>query len=285
MASTRHSEALLVSYHLLASLLLFAYAIELNTVPLYSRILLACVALLLSAASIFRRFETSLWCIALTLLAQQLFTTPFLVANHHYCLFYLVLGLLMASAREADDRLSFLATNARLLAAVIMGFAVLHKIFSPSYMNGDYIGFMWAKGSYFAPFTPFVAPSIEKIVESNLQSLVAFRALPPSTSAFVKINAPFPLFDTMVWLTVWAILAAEFLAALFLLAFPKAIGTLLLNGGVVLLIAIARQEFVFLSYFFLLLALSTGGISISANVILLGASGVLSLIQILSILS
>lgn len=280
MAASRHPAWVELWYQLLASLLLLAYACELHSAPWHFRTLLSCTALCLCVSSLCRIFTPALWGLSVILLAQHLFAKPFLVANHHYCLFYLSLVLLVASTRPPQERPSLLESNARFLAIVIMGFAVLQKLFSPSYMNGDYLGFMWAKGSYFTPFTQLLTPHIEQVFQSNLKAIVAFRDSPPSPESAVLLAEPFPLYGPVVWFSVWSILIAEFLAALTLLIFPTAVMTLILNGSVVLLIAVARQEFVFLSYYFLLLALSTGGRHVYANIVLLSASGILSLIQI-----
>jgi hypothetical protein len=280
MAESRHPAWAEFWYQLLASFLLLAYACELHSTPWHYRALLACLALCLTVSSVRNVLSPTLWTAVVILLAQRLFAQPFLVANHHYCLFYLSLAMLVASMRTPQERLAILESNARFLAVVIMSFAVLHKVFSPSYINGDYLGFMWAKGSYFTPFTQLMTPRVEQVFQSNLQSIVAFHDSTPNSAGSAQLVVPFHHFDLIVLLTVWSILTAELIAAIALLLFPNKLLTLALNGGVVTVIAVARQEFVFLGYYFLLLALSTGGKRVCANILLLSASGILSVIQL-----
>ena len=87
------------------------------------------------------------WLIPFGFLAYHLCMDPYGRANHHFALLYVCLAMACCLSATPNQREHLVGVNARWLLIGIMGFATMHKVLSPEFLDGSYTGFLLATGS------------------------------------------------------------------------------------------------------------------------------------------
>ena len=118
------------------------------------------------------------WLIVLVGLVMGIAWRPLAVANHHYVLAWASLAMVLALSAEPDARESLVRHNARWMMVAMMAFATLHKLISPSFMDGSFLAFGITAGSFGEPLFGLCASCAEAI-DTNLDILGEFRATLP----------------------------------------------------------------------------------------------------------
>lgn len=244
--------------YFVALLLFLAYATEMTAGGTLFKLSLGALSTLGIFLCLARMQTVFIWLGFLSFLGYLVVVKPFILANHHYVMMFVCGIMIIWHIADKDERIELVATNARLLAAVIMLMATFQKIFSPTYLSGNYIGFMWAKGSYFAPITQRLFSNYEETVRRNLERIVAFRQTMPSSILSIELEPPSEYYGLFVSLTVWLIIVTEGVAAALLITARNLQITYWFTTVLTLSIAMARQELTFLSCFCFLLALASG---------------------------
>lgn len=240
----------------IALILFLAYALEMTSGGMLFKLILGATSVLGITLWCFRLNTVLVWIAIGLLLGLQLLQMPLIVANHHFVLFFICGIMVISHIADRDLCCKIVSDNARLLAATIMGMATLHKIYSPTYLDGNYIGFMWIKGSYFSPITRLLIPDFEATVNRNLERIHIFRQTIPSDSFSMVLEAPTVHYEWLVFLTVWLILAGEAIATTLLVATPRWSTTYYFTTVLVVAIAVARQELTFLCCYCFLIAVA-----------------------------
>jgi hypothetical protein len=87
--------------------------------------------------------------------------------NHQYLIMYWCLVLCLGYGAATRDRKRIIAFNARALIALCMGFAVLAKLVSPSYINGAFFQHTLLLDPRFAVVSEHVAGMTEEQLNTN----------------------------------------------------------------------------------------------------------------------
>lgn len=195
------------------------------------------------------------WAAMATILVVGVFMLPFDVPNHHFVLAYVTLALAIALSAPETARASTLRWNARWLLVAIMGFATLHKVISPAFMDGSYLAYVLATGGFGAPVLALCHACGAAAVQ-NASLVGEFRAALPASEAAVMLAAPLPNLAVAGRAFAWAIVAGEALLFLaFLVAPSRRVSHIFLLVFAATL-GVIRQEFLFISVLCLLGLLS-----------------------------
>ncbi|MEN1681383.1 MAG: hypothetical protein AAGJ46_17510 [Planctomycetota bacterium] len=186
------------------------------------------------------------WVVVLSSLLWTLVGRPLDVPNHHFMLTYVSAAVALSLGARPALRAETLQRNARWLLVVLMGFATVHKVVSPTFRDGSYLGYEIARGGFGDPVMPLLG-SVGQVSAENDRRIVGFRARDPASAESVTLDPPVPFFPEVAVGFAVLILAIEALIfAGFLLAPRHAVSHLLLISFATTL-AVLRQEFTFIS--------------------------------------
>lgn len=186
------------------------------------------------------------WALVAAGLALGIAGRPYAVANHHFVLAWASLAMALSLSAPVEERQGLVRHNARWLIVALMGFATVHKLASPDFMNGAFLTFGISTGSFGEPLLRF-CDGCARIVEENQRTVGAFRALPPDSVAAVTLRPPIANLVAAGRAFGASILIVEAaLFALFLLA-PRGRAAHVLVLAFAVGLAMIRQELVFIS--------------------------------------
>jgi hypothetical protein len=231
----------------LALLLFLAYLVKGSGLPIAADIAVIIVIL----AGLIRpdfQHQSGYWGLILLHMVVELAMGWFEVPNHHFVLTYLLIAVTLCAACEDAEFASLMRTNARWLLVGIMGFATLHKALSPTFMSGEYVGCMLARGSFLEVVAPLF-PDFASITDANVEHIRDLLATSPNIdpSASVTLTAPVPYFRAVTMAFVWLIVLGELWLAVVVAAFgSRPIATWSLWCFVVGL-SLIRMEFMFVA--------------------------------------
>jgi hypothetical protein len=187
------------------------------------------------------------WGAATLLGAFALARAPLAVANHHHLATWLALAVTLA-ALARDDPAPPLAESARWLFAGVMGFAALHKLLSPDYRDGSFLGFLIARGGLLEPILVHLDQPAS-LLGTNAAAVDSFLAAPPTPGGTLALAPPFGHAELAVIARTasWAIVVVE---AAFAVAAALRPRSPWLHGALLAFLAalaVTRRELVFLS--------------------------------------
>ena len=211
-------------------------------------------------AGVTKRFSYWVWPLVAITLLVALLQRPTDVPNHHWMMMYVSFAISLSCliGRTDQERLDDLAASTRWLIVVLMGFATVQKLLSPSFMDATYIGFELARGSFATPVLKFFSETYQ-IVESNNALVDQLHASPPSELAEVTLPPPYPGLTYLAYGFTAAIIGMEAWLFACMVWLPKRVMTHLSLIAFAGTLAVLRQEFTFISVVCTLGLLSCGG--------------------------
>jgi len=228
-----------------ASLVYVAYMIEAGELPLLIRFTILLLMLYQLLVRPIRLFWF-IWLIVFVLLAIPVLWLRFDLANHHYVLTYLALAFFVSSAGTSTAIPENIAANARWMLVLILGFATLHRLLSPTFPDGSYIGFMLSKGGFFSYITDWFSPARQAIEQNQaLLNRLSEHSLTPHEA--VVLQPPVPYFGWVTKGIVWMMLVVEVWLGLAVLLAPGQTFTHLSLLAFVGILSVMRQELEFIS--------------------------------------
>ena len=155
--------------------------------------------------------KPAFWGLILLHMVAELARGWFDVPNHHFVLTYVALAVTLNADRDDVEFAENMRVNARWLLVGIMGFATLHKGLSPTFMSGEYVGCMLARGAFLEVLAPLFS-DFQAVTDANVEHIRDLLATPPTIApdASVALTAPFPHFRAVTMAFVWLILLGEF---------------------------------------------------------------------------
>jgi hypothetical protein len=185
--------------------------------PVRTGLLVLCMAGIVSQAAWLQGWR--FWAVIAAILAAQAAALPLTVPNHHYALTWTTFAIALTLSAEESEREELARQAAAWIIVAIMTLATAHRLASPAFMDGSYLGYMLATGGFLKPILS-VCDGCVTAAQAN-QALVAdLRAAVPSTGEGVTLQ-PLPHLPNLVVATRGfgtAILAIEAsVAILFLL--------------------------------------------------------------------
>jgi hypothetical protein len=231
----------------LALLLYLAYLVKGSGLPIAADVAVMGVIL----AGLIRpdlQQKTGYWGLILAHMVVELIAGWFDVPNHHFVLSYIAIAVTLCAALDDAEFADHMRTNARWLLVGIMGFATLHKGLSPTFMSGEYVGCMLARGSFLEVVAPLF-PGFDSICDANVEQIRDLLAVSPNIEpgASVTLTAPVPYFRAVTMTFVWLILLGELWLTIAVAAFgSRRIATWSLFAFVVGL-SLIRMEFMFIA--------------------------------------
>lgn len=188
--------------------------------------------------------NTLFWAAITGLLLVDLYFGYLTVANHHFLLVYLALVAL------ADVRLkpgeSFLEKNIKLLLFITLLFSGLQKLFSPTFLSGDYYYYVLNTGGFFKPLLGYM-PEAEATISHNRELIQALNESAPKAGEAIVFKPAFAHTYTLSLIISWGTVLLELAAAVALLLKPKGRLTHLLLLALIASIFFMRLETGFLS--------------------------------------
>lgn len=162
-----------------------------------------------------RRFEPGLIGLYFLSLLTGIYMIWYDAPNHMFLL--LVLTLLLLYIEKTAD----FGKNLRWILVIVMGFATVHKLLTPNFMSGDFIGLRIASGDFFRPLLISGAvPEIKEELAQNASTISEFEFKDPNFKETVKLRVatlPFTFFKDRFS---YMIVGMEFLLTALLLFFP-----------------------------------------------------------------
>lgn len=169
----------------------------------------------------------------------------YVIANHGFMLLWIGLALSLALACEAPDDAMVLRRNATALLAILMGVALIQKLRSGYYMEGDLLGGLLIQGEIYKNLIGTFLPEWPGLIADYQAAVEGLKARPEAASAVIAVP---PLVATLaVRMTIWSLVAQAVLEVMIL--FRARVGMLLHLAilGFVLVVYSTRNENVFLS--------------------------------------
>lgn len=191
---------------ILFSAIVFVFFTTKDYIPFVARLVVPFLLLVLVAANTMRqRFILLFW---ITLgLALNVVLNFYVIANHGFVIMFIGVALLIACASE-DGASDTIARAAVYLISILMGLALIQKLISPHYMNGDLIGSYLANGYMFKTLISLFDPSWPQTVHQNLAAQKDLMALAPASQSAVSVTIP-PLIQVLAIVLTWAALASQ----------------------------------------------------------------------------
>lgn len=178
-------------------------------------------------------------------LAAIVLANYYVIANHGFILVWSGLALCLALACDAPRDLMILRRNAAMVLGLLMGLALVQKLTSGYYMQGELLGDLLVQGEMYANALGLVIPGWGDVVAGYRATGAGLMAEPAAGSAVVVVPA---LVTGLAVAMTWASLAAQ--AVLEVLILWRARAGIWLHVaviGFVLLVYSTRPENVFLS--------------------------------------
>jgi len=115
--------------------------------------------------------DSKFWILTICLFIPNFIFQYYLVANHYFVMFYMLLVFLLASYFYSDTD-NIIRINAKWILAFMMIFAVIHKLLSHQFISGESIGFLMYFGQLFKLFFELFHQNNE-ILADNSQAINA----------------------------------------------------------------------------------------------------------------
>lgn len=186
------------------------------------------------------------WLVVLGSLLYSLIERPLDVPNHHYMMTYLALALVLIFSSPKEKQLSVMASNMRWMLIVLMAFATVHKLLSPTFLDSSYLGYELVRGGFGDPVLPLFG-EVADISAENDRLIENFRNQPPDQVQSVQLSPPFASLTTVAFVFAITILAIELWLCVGFLAFPGWLLSHLSLLAFIITLAVLRQEFTFIS--------------------------------------
>lgn len=191
---------------ILFSAIVFVFFTTKDYIPFAARLIVPFLLLLLVTSTEMRqRFSLLLW---ITLgLALNVVMNFYVIANHGFVIMYIGIALMVACA-SGEDASKNISRAAVFLISILMGLALIQKLISPHYMNGELIGSYLANGYMFKTFISLFDPSWPQTVHQNLAAQRALMDVAPAATASMSVTIP-PAIQVVAVLLTWAALASQ----------------------------------------------------------------------------
>lgn len=132
-----------------------------------------------------------IWLAIFFILFSKIVESFYSPANHHFLLMFSALLLFHVLWQPEEQRVAFLARNAKWLIVVVLFFVSLQKLMAPSYMNGEFFTYMLMRGHFFVPI-PVLQPDYAEWSKQNLELLYEVRALIPGEENCISFSVEHP---------------------------------------------------------------------------------------------
>lgn len=186
------------------------------------------------------------WFSVSTLLLLNIIVDWYHPANHHFLLFYVCTIIGFTFLQKKDEQIDFISTNFRLVLIILMFFASIQKLFSPTFIDGSFFGYILLKGGFLEPFLAF-SSSYQEWTEVNYALIKSSSNVDPNLYLETKLIGNSSLFRTICKFSSYMIFVVEFVVFYILIAVESRI---VRQVSLILLIAaifITRLECGFLS--------------------------------------
>lgn len=178
-------------------------------------------------------------------LAVIVLANYYVIANHGFMLLWAGLALCLATACDAPRDLVILRRNAALLLGLLMGLALVQKLTSTYFMQGELLGGLLVQGEMFGNALGLGVPGWGEMLVGYRAASEALMAEPAPGSAAMVVPAAVAVLAVVM---TWTSLAAQaVLEVLILLRARVGIWLHVAVIGFVLLVYSTRPENVFLS--------------------------------------
>ena len=201
------------------------------------------------AAVVFRRGSLQArwpWVIITASMAWVLFEIPYRLGNHHFVLCYIGLAMVLCAGKDTERFLTDIRVNFRWFLVAIMTIASVHRLLSPTFLDGSFLALMFARGAFFEPLFALSAGTQEAFLANNQAMWEAGRSYPGNASP-TTLTAPFGNFAFVCQAFVILILLGEMAIAA---AFAFFRSPWIRHGALfpfALTLGVVRSEFVFAS--------------------------------------
>lgn len=178
-------------------------------------------------------------------LAVIVLANYYVIANHGFVLLWAGLAISLASACDTPRDLVILRRNAALLLGLLMGLALLQKLASAYYMQGELLGGLLVQGEMFANALGLVVPGWGEMRAGYNGAAAEIMSRPVADQAAMAVPA---VVTKLAVVMTWASLAAQaVLEAMILWRARVGIWLHVAVIGFVMLVYATRPENVFLS--------------------------------------
>ena len=166
-------------------------------------------------------------------------------ANHGFMLVWVGLGIAFAAACSAPKNLTVLARNSAALLALLMFIALIQKLRSTYYMEGDLLGGFLVDGEIYSVLIGFFIPEWPTLLHDYRAAFDAAMASSEVTTAALTIP---PAVTAFAWrMTIGSLIAQAVLEVMILFRAKAGIYLHLATLGFVALVYSTRNENTFLS--------------------------------------
>jgi hypothetical protein len=195
------------------------------------------------------------WLVILGLLLPRLYTNILFVGNHYFVMVYIVMLFAIITAYKSNSE-EVLAHNAKVILILIMSFAVLQKLLTPDYLNGNSIAFLAYTGNALKYVFYFFTEN-KSIFQENASKMAELHQYSIEENPRIQLQ---PIFKSFPQLIIWFSYLTLIGEILFIVAlFIKK--QWLKHGFIVLFLLsvfVTREETGFLSILTILMLMQVG---------------------------
>lgn len=127
------------------------------------------------------------WLCAGCLLSIGIVINWYVPANHHFILTFICYAYSITFSKPKKDWKPFFNTNAWLIVIILMFFASFQKLFSPSFVDGSFIGYIFLKGGFFQPILSFF-PEYQNWITNNKELMLELSKTNPNSYSKVAFS-------------------------------------------------------------------------------------------------
>lgn len=224
-------------------LFLLLYSTNLNALYLIAIIFLGLLMVLLEK-NYFK--DSRFWLLIICLFIPNFISQYYLLANHYFLMFYMLFVFIIGSYFYTEND-KILKINAKWILALMFGFAVIQKLLSEQFIQGQSIGFLIYTGQLFKLFFKLLTDSDVIAYNSDLLNV--------NTSELDNVKhwkTPFPYVGIFSRYFAYATILVEIIFAALLFIKNKTVKNWFFIGFVFLLI-LTREENGFIALLCILL--------------------------------
>ena len=150
------------------------------------------------------------WMVLLAYFLFFLVRGYYVVANHHFVFVYVITAIILYTIFPKDNT-SRLRFHVRWLLALILVLSALHKLLSPTYMDGSFFLFQFDMGIFLKPFK-LLSADWQQSVKYNLAAYHKIRQAIPGDEISLQLKSPVKNAWLLAKCSSWLAVLAEFLA-------------------------------------------------------------------------
>ena len=203
-----HSKPMHVQMHLLLSALFILYLADDDIQNAIIKLPFIAVAFVFFLLSKEKRFQKFFWLTSTVVFFLDVLIDFTLIANHYFLFGFVSFIMFLSYTLSEKEQGEFLKKQTLIAFAIVMFFSGVQKLFSPQFMRGDVLGFLFVTDS-FSSFMLDFFPVLHERITTNLETLNRFSNTDPLVTNQLVLHPVWNGFTAVSKYISWLVIALE----------------------------------------------------------------------------